>query len=525
MSQLSLLASASQRVGATSRRTVKAKELSECLRELAEDEVAIATLYLSGDLPQGKIGIGYAALRSASNTPPSDVPQLTIHAVDATLTRYASIKGAGSAAVKSLVLNELFAQATADEQTFLLHLLSGELRQGALAGVMIDAIAAAADIPVSEVRRAAMYAPHLGAVAHAAVHRDRAALMEFQLATLSPVAPMLAETAADVADALEQLGPRVAWEWKIDGARIQVHKHGDDVRVYTRNLNDVAASVPEVAEAVKAFSTDDLVLDGEVVALGKSGQPLPFQVTMRRFGRKLNVDTLRRELPLSPFFFDCLKLNGVSLADRPTHERLDALMSTVPKSMQMPRLVSNDLEMAQSFYTDALAKGHEGIMAKSLDAPYEAGKRGASWLKIKRAHTLDLVVLAAEWGSGRRKGSLSNLHLGARGDGDKFVMLGKTFKGLTDAILAWQTKEFLAREIKRDAITVYVRPELVVEVAFNDIQSSSQYPGGYALRFARVKRYRPDKHASEADTMETIKTLFNAQSGVERGGVEGSDLK
>lgn len=516
MSLLAVLASASQRVGATPSRKAKINALAECLQQLAEDEVEIATLYLSGELPQGKIGIGYAALRTASLALPSDISQLTIHGVDAGLTRYAVIKGAGATAARVQMLNELFAQATAEEQAFLFKLLSGELRQGALAGVMIDAIASAASISVGEMRRAAMYAPHLGAVAHTALHRDRSALMDFQLATLSPVAPMLAETAADVADALEQLGSRVAWEWKVDGARIQVHKHNEDIRVYTRNLNDVAASVPEVVEAVKAMHVSDLVLDGEVVALGKSGQPLPFQITMRRFGRKLNVETLRTELPLYPFFFDCLKLNGVSLAERPMHERIDALTSAVPKSMLMPRLLSDQLDEAQAFYAEALSKGHEGIMAKSLDAPYEAGKRGASWLKIKRAHTLDLVVLAAEWGSGRRQGKLSNLHLGARGlNAGEFVMLGKTFKGLTDVMLEWQTKEFLAREVRRDAMTVYVRPELVVEVAFNDIQSSSQYPAGYALRFARVKRYRADKQASEADTIETIRLLFSAQSGVE----------
>lgn len=516
MTQLALLASASQRVGATSRRTIKAKELSDCLRELAEDEVDIATQYLSGDLPQGKIGIGYATLRSVGDTPPMDVPQLSIKDVDATLTKYMTTKGTGSTAVRTELLSELFAQATAEERTFLVNLLSGELRQGALAGVMIEAIAAASSIPVDEIRRAAMYAPHLGAVAHTALHRERAELLKYQLATLSPVAPMLAETAADVEEALEQLGSRVAWEWKIDGARIQVHKHRDVVRVYTRNLNDVASSLPEVIEAVHTLPVDDLVLDGEVVALADSMRPLPFQVTMRRFGRKLNVEALRKELPLHPFFFDCLKLNEASLADRPTHERMAALDSIVPIEMRMPRLVTDKPEEAQRFYANALVEGHEGVMAKSLDAPYEAGKRGASWLKIKRAHTLDLAVLAAEWGSGRRKGFLSNLHLAARStdDGD-FIMLGKTFKGLTDALLEWQTKELLARETKRDEMTVYVRPELVVEIAFNDIQSSSQYSGGYALRFARVKRYRPDKKASEADTIQTIKRLFNAQSGVE----------
>jgi len=517
MSLFVLISQTSQLVGETSRRTLKVKALSECLRQLAEDEVEIATLYLSGELPQGKIGIGYASLRIGNQVVHVDAPQLTIHDVDRSLTQYSLIKGSGSAARRNELLSELFAQATVEGQGFLMKLLSGELRQGALAGVMVDAIAAAAGIPVNDVRRAAMYASHLGKVAHAALHKERSALMEFQLATLSAVAPMLAETAESVEDALNQLGSRVTWEWKVDGARIQAHKHHGQVRIYTRNLNDVASSIPEIVETIRALPTEDVVLDGEVVALNSSGQPLPFQITMRRFGRKLNVDELRRQLPLHAYFFDCLKLNNRSLADRPTHERQQALTSVVPDNMQMPRLSSDNLHAAQQFYANALAQGHEGIMAKSLDAPYEAGKRGASWLKIKRAHTLDLVVLAAEWGNGRRKGTLSNLQLGARTTNDgEFVMLGKTFKGLTDAMLEWQTRELLSRETSRDAITVYVRPELVVEIAFNDIQSSSQYPGGYALRFARVKRYRPDKQASEADTIDTVKTLFHAQSGVER---------
>ncbi|HTE42765.1 MAG TPA: ATP-dependent DNA ligase, partial [Steroidobacteraceae bacterium] len=462
-------------------------------------EIEIGVAYLAGELPQGKIGIGYATLRTASQTPASESPSLQLAQVDAALTTLAGVKGAGSTAARTKHLRDLFAAATQAEQSFLLKLLSGELRQGALAAVMTDGIAMAADIPIVEVRRAVMYAPTLGAVALAALHDERSALSRFQLATLSPVVPMLAETAEDIEDALQMLGANAVFEWKLDGARIQVHKRGDEVRVFTRNLNNVADAVPEVIEAVRAMPARELVLDGEVIALDSQGNPLPFQLTMRRFGRKLDVETLRRELPLYPFFFDCLRLDADSLVCRAVRER-----------------ITTDLRQAERFYADALAKGHEGVMAKSLIAPYEAGKRGASWLKIKHTHTLDLVVLAAEWGSGRRTGKLSNLHLGARHPATgEFVMLGKTFKGLTDSMLEWQTKEFLAREVSRDSNTVTLRPELVVEIAFNDIQASSHYTGGYALRFARVKRYRSDKAASEADTIETVRSLYDAQSGVE----------
>jgi len=321
---------------------------------------------------------------------------------------------------------------------------------------------------------------------------------------------MLAQPADDVAGALAKLGT-AAVEWKVDGARIQVHKAGDDIRVYTRALNDVTASVPEIVEALRAVHADELILDGEAVALGADGTPLAFQVTMRRFGRKLDVEKLRAELPLAAFFFDCLLRDGVSLVDHPAHERFDALAAELPAALVVPRLVTADAAAAADFYADALARGHEGVMVKALDAPYEAGSRGAGWLKVKRAHTLDLVVLAAEWGHGRRHGWLSNLHLGARDPAGGWVMLGKTFKGMTDAMLEWQTHELLARETSRDAYTVHVRPELVVEIAFNDLQASPHYPGGLALRFARVKGYRPDKRAEEADTIEAVRAVYDAQ--------------
>jgi DNA ligase-1 len=337
------------------------------------------------------------------------------------------------------------------------------------------------------------------------------ALERFGLRVLQPVQPMLAATADDVASALSQLGG-AALEWKIDGARVQVHKAGDEVRVFTRNLNDVTEAMPEVVEAVRGTTAERLILDGEAIALRTDGTPHPFQVTMRRFGRRLDVAAMRETLPLSVFFFDCLLRDEEVLVDRPARERFAALSHTLPQALAVPRLVTDQPAAARAFYEDALHRGHEGVMAKAIDAPYEAGNRGASWLKIKRVHTLDLIVLAAEWGSGRRRGWLSNLHLGARDPSSgAFVMLGKTFKGMTDEMLEWQTRELLAREIGRDAYTVHVRPELVVEIAFNDLQASPHYRGGLALRFARVRGYRPDKKPEEADTIDTVRAIYQSQ--------------
>jgi len=501
-----------QKVGATRSRLAKVREIVECLRAVAAEEIETAVLYLSGETPQGKTGIGYALLKHASGDGAASAPTLSIAEVDSQLARLATIRGAGSAARRQALLRDLFSRATHMEQEFLVRLMVGELRQGALAGIMVDAIAAAADIPVAAVRRGSMYAPHLGAVARVSLVAGVAGLGQFQLAPLSPIAPMLAQTAADVAEALEVLHGEVAFDWKMDGARIQLHKVDAVVRIYTRSLNDVTAAVPEIVEAALNLPAHEVILDGEAIALNSQGRPHPFQTTMRRFGRKLDVEALRRELPMQAFYFDCLRLDGVSLADRPTRERLAALAGVVPSAQQFPRLVTSSVAEAQAFYDEAIAHGHEGVMAKSLDAPYEAGNRGSSWLKIKRAHTLDLVVLAAEWGHGRRTGLLSNLHLGALDPATgEYIMLGKTFKGLTDAMLEWQTKEFLAREIGRDDWTVRIRPEIVVEVAFSDLQASPRYPGGLALRLARVKAYRPDKKASEADTMEDVRRIAAAQ--------------
>jgi DNA ligase 1 len=511
---LAELVRASQRVGASAARKIKVRELSSLLRALAPEEIDTGVHYLSGEIPQGKIGVGFAAVHAAASAPAAESETLTIAEVDQRLSELAAIRGGGSAARRAEVLKELFSRATAAEQQFLLRLLIGELRQGALAGVMIDGIAAAAELPVAEVRRAAMYAKNLGKVAQAALRGGTAALAGFQLELFSPVSPMLAQTAADVGEALKEIHGEAAFEWKMDGARIQVHKLGDEVRIYTRGLNEISAAMPEIVELAQTFPERALVLDGEAIAFDSSGRPHPFQVTMKRFGRKLHVEASRTALPIQAFFFDCLKVGDESIANRPTQERFEALARAVPAPLLVPRLITSSEPQARAFYDAAIAAGHEGVMAKALDAPYEAGNRGASWLKIKRVHTLDLVVLAAEWGYGRRTGKLSNLHLGALDPATgEYIMLGKTFKGLTDAMLAWQTREFLAREVRQDQGTVYIRPELVVEIAFSDLQASVRYPGGLALRLARVKRYRDDKRVEAADTMDAVRKIYAAQAG------------
>jgi DNA ligase-1 len=505
VTRLAEVVRASAAVAATASRLEKTRLIADCLRALEPGEVEIALPYLSGDIRQGKLTLGYATLKSAMGDPAA-APTLSLIEVDAAFEAIKSIKGKGAASTRQTQLKSLFEKATAHEKDFLLRLIVGELRQGALEGVMLEAVAAAANVPAAEVRRAATFAGAIAPVARAALAGGREALAQFSVRLMQPVLPMLAQSAEDLAAALGELGTALL-EWKLDGARIQVHKSGSEVRVFTRNLNDVTARVPEVVAALQNVSFS-LILDGEAIALRRDGRPHPFQVTMRRFGRKLDVEAMRGELPLSVFFFDVLLRDGEALVDRGAGERHDILRQALPSAFVTPSLVTGDLQAAQAFYDDALSHGHEGLMAKALGAPYESGRRGSGWLKVKSAHTLDLVVLAAEWGSGRRRGWLSNLHLGARDpESGGFVMLGKTFKGLTDETLEWQTREFLGRETRRDDWTVYVRPELVVEIAFNDVQESSQYPGGLALRFARVKGYRPDKRPEEADTIDTVRAI------------------
>jgi DNA ligase-1 len=513
MTLLADLAAVSRRVSETASRLAKIRELAGCLRGLTPDEIPIATAFLTGETRQGKLGLSYAELHYGASGTPAPQHSLTLNEVDAAFAELAATSGKGASAVRAGRLAALFSRATMEERDFLARLIVGELRQGALKGLMLEAIAAAAEIPVAEVRRAAMSAGGMAEVAQAALAEGVTGLTRFAIRLMQPVLPMLSQSADSVDEALEGLGT-AAFEWKLDGARVQVHKSGDEVRVYTRNLNDVTARVPEIVEVARTSPRNALILDGEAIALKPDGSPHSFQVTMRRFGRKLEVEAMRRELPLSVFFFDCLLRDDEALVDRAPEERIEALKASLPATAIIPRIVTGDRAEAARFLDDALRQGHEGVMAKALTGPYEAGRRGAGWLKIKRANTLDLVVLAAEWGSGRRTGWLSNLHLGARDPvSGGFVMLGKTFKGLTDEMLKWQTSEFLKREESRDGHTVYLRPEIVVEVAFNEVQKSSQYPGGLTLRFARVKAYRPDKRPEEADTIDAVRRIYSAQAG------------
>ena len=510
--RLADVVAASQAVAGTSGRLEKIGRLADLLMRLPGGAIPVVIAFLSGKARQGRVGIGGSLLSAMRDVPPADAASLEVGDVDAVFVRIAGASGAGSAAARAQLLRGLLERATRDEQNFLIRLLFGELRQGALEGVLMDAVARASGIPAARIRRAAMLAGDLAPVARAALVEGDAALAQFILRPFQPVQPMLADSAADVGDALATLG-EASFEYKLDGARIQVHKVGDEVKVYSRNLRDVTIAVPEVVAAARAMPARDLVLDGEAIALRADGRPHPFQITMRRFGRKLDVERLQRELPMTPMFFDALYLDGDPLVDEPLTRRVAWLGDQVAPENLVPRILTGDADGAAAFAARALAAGHEGVMAKAVDGRYAAGRRGQAWLKVKQARTLDLVILAAEWGSGRRRGTLSNLHLGARDAGrGGFVMLGKTFKGLTDEMLAWQTTKCLELEIGRDGHTVYVRPELVAEIAFNDIQASSQYPGGFALRFARVKRYRNDKTAAESDTFATIQEIYRSQA-------------
>jgi DNA ligase-1 len=470
-------------------------------------EVEPAVCWLAGSLRQGRIGLGPAAVRRARPAATSAPQGLEVAAVERRFQEIAALSGPGSTRERERLLGELLGRAGAEEQSFLTRLVLGELRQGALEGLMAEAVARAAELPLGDVRRALMLSGDLPAVAGAALARGAAGLARFRLELFRPLQPMLAQPVDDLGAAFERL-ERAAVETKLDGARIQVHRAGDDVRVFSRRLNDVTAALPEVVETVRALGARELVLDGEVLALSPDGAPRPFQVTMRRFGRRLDVERLRGELPLTPFFFDVLMIDGEPLLDRPAAARFAALDEAAP-GWTVARRLTGDPAEAEAFLDRSLEAGHEGVMLKALDSGYEAGSRGSAWLKFKPAHSLDLVVLAAEWGSGRRRGWLSNLHLGALDPASGgFVMLGKTFKGLTDEMLAWQTQELQRIEVARDAHVVYVRPVRVVEVAFGDVQRSPQYPAGMALRFARVRRYRPDKSPQQADTVDAVRAIL-----------------
>jgi DNA ligase 1 len=513
------LAAASRDVAAASARNAKIARLADALRALAPDERAVGAAWLSGDLAQGRIGLGHAAVREAlAGTAPAAEPTLTVAHVHAALDAFGAAKGAGSAAERRRILADLLCRATEPERAFLAGLLLGELRQGALEGVLVEAVARAAGLPAADVRRAVMLAGAVPKVADVALAEGAAGLARFRLRVMEPVLPMLAQSAADTDEALAELGGEAALEWKLDGARVQVHRDGERVLVFTRSLRDVTAAVPEVVAVARAAAAQTLVLDGEAIAVRADGTPEPFQITMRRFGRKLDVGELAPGLPLTAFFFDVLLADDRELLAAPYAERAEVLARVVPPAHRVPRLVTRDPAAAAAFLDDALARGQEGLVAKALDAPYEAGRRGAGWLKVKRAHTLDLVVLAVERGSGRRKAWLSNLHLGARDPATGgFAMLGKTFKGMTDEMLRWQTERLSALATgPLDAWVVPVRPELVVEIAFDGLQASTRYPSGLALRFARVKRYREDKRPEEADTIDAVRALY-ARQGADAG--------
>ena len=459
------------------------------------------TGYLTGNPVQGRIGTGWRTL-TALDTRPAETPTLTVGEVDTALTALAATSGTGSQARRADQLTTLLTRATVTEQDFLLRLLTGELRQGALEGVMLDAVARAADTDGDRVRRAFMLSGSLPDTATAALLGETGALDTFALQLGRPIRPMLASPAESLSAALDELGA-VRVEYKLDGARIQVHRDGDDVHIYTRTLREITDAVPELVQLVRDLPCRSVVLDGETLALNDDGRPRPFQETMSRFGA-----TAARELLLHPYFFDCLHLDGTDLLDAPLTDRVHALHRAAADHL-IPGLAEPSPAQATALMDTALAAGHEGVMVKALDSPYAAGRRGKAWQKVKPVHTLDLIVLAAEWGHGRRTGLLSNLHLGARDpDGAAPVMVGKTFKGLTDELLAWQTATFPAHETHHTDWTVHLRPEIVVEIALDGVQASPRYPGGVALRFARVLRYRPDKDAAEADTIDTVRALL-----------------
>lgn len=507
--RLHRLVDASSAVAATRSRNAKRDALADILRAMDPTELPTGVAYLSGTLPQGRVGVGPAALREAAAVAPADVATLNIPDVDATVERIRGASGSGSAATRREALAALFGRCVPDEQRFLIRLLVGELRQGALDGVMVEAIARASGCAAADVRQAYMLKGDLAGVAALAMTAGTSGLRGVRLSVGTPVQSMLAQPAEDVGSAVDAVS-RALLDYKMDGARVQVHKSGRDVAVFSRQQNDVSARVPELIETVSALPARDIVLDGEVIAFDPDGRPLPFQTTMRRFGRRQNVEELRQRLPLQARFFDCMHADGEDAIGAPLAERIALLDAFVPSNLHMPRTMTDDPDVATGFLDAALAAGHEGVMVKDPASAYAAGSRGKAWLKVKPAHTLDLVVLAAEWGHGRRRGKLSNLHLGARDpQTGGFVMLGKTFKGLTDEMLAWQTRALLDLEVSRDRYTVYVEPRLVVEILCNEVQTSPHYPAGLALRFARVKRYRTDKSAEDSDTLDAVRMLHS----------------
>jgi DNA ligase-1 len=505
MTLLARLVSTSAAVAATPARLTKVSELADLLGDLDADEIPSAVGFLTGELRQGRVGVGWSTISQVDVIPATDA-SISIADVDHVLEELTVTSGPGSASARGVLLADLLGRATEDEQTFLRRLLVGELRQGALEGVMVEAVAKAAAVPPAVVRRAHMLGGRLGPTAVAALTGNREALEAVGLELLRPVRPMLASTASDVAAAVSSLG-EASVEWKLDGARIQVHRIGDEVAVFTRNLRNITSRLPEVVDVARALPVTSIVLDGETLTMGEDERPRTFQDTMARLG----ADEVRPEL-LRPWFFDCLHVDGTDLIDHSLIERL-AVLEQVAPAFRIPGIVTSDVAEAEAMLVEALAAGHEGVMVKGTASRYEAGRRGKAWQKVKPVHTLDLLVLASEWGHGRRRGWLSNLHLGAIDpDGGPPVMVGKTFKGLTDELLRWQTDAFLARETGRSGpgdLVVHIRPELVVEIAIDGVQRSTRYPGGVALRFTRVVRYRPDKDPADADPITAVQAFLN----------------
>ncbi len=501
----------SSKVGSTTRKKEKVSLLADFFRRAKGEEIALAVRYLSGQLPQGRLGVGWAALQEVLQDLPGHPRSPSLIEMDRFFEEISREKGEGSLERKISLLRTIFSSLQQDEKEFLTGLIMGEIRQGALEGLVLEAIARASSLPADRLRQSLMFSGDIGKVAQVALEEGMTGLSHFRPRLFHPISPMLANPVEGEAEALERLG-EAGFEFKIDGARIQVHREKEEVRIFTRHLKDITDSIPEIVKLARTFQFENAIFEGEVIALREDGKPLPFQITMRRFGRILDVQRLEKEIPLTPYFFDLLYFDGEPLIHKSYRDRFELLSQKVPSKYMIRQRITGDEKEAEEFLGRSLEAGHEGLMAKGLDSLYMAGHRGYTWLKIKPARTLDLVVLAAEWGHGRRKGWLSNLHLGARDPGSgTFVMLGKTFKGLTDEMLHWQTKRLLELEVSRDQWTVYVKPELVVEVAFNEIQESPRYPGGLALRFARVKNFRTDKSPLEADTFQMVRQLFEAK--------------
>jgi DNA ligase 1 len=513
------VATASTALGATASRLAKRQVLVQLLARTPAEDIEVVVAYLAGELRQRRTGVGWATLGTLPE--PAEHATLTVAEVDEGFERMSRLGGPGSATARSAAVREMFGRATAEEQRLLRGLVSGDLRQGALDAAVLDAVAAASGVPLSVVRRAAMLRGATGPVAVAALTAGAPAVEAFGLTVGQPIRPMLAASAPDLPGALTKTGAPASLDVKLDGIRIQVHRAGDEVRVFTRSLDEITARLPEVCAVTRSLGRQSLILDGEVMTLDAAGRPRPFQETASRTATQLGpappVDAGTTTTGaaddatiVAPFFFDLLHVDGVDLIDRPLSERLAKLDQVVPIDYRIARLTTADPTAAQTFFDRAVAAGQEGVVVKALEAPYDAGRRGSAWVKVKPRHTLDLVVLAVEWGSGRRQGWLSNIHLGARDpEHDGFVMLGKTFKGMTDEMLAWQTQRFLELEESRSRHVVRLRPVQVVEVAFDGLQRSTRYPGGMALRFARVLRYRGDKTAAEADTIETVRSLMS----------------